>query len=157
MVSITPARRLGRRMDHLLVDRSFFAWTHRVLGVISGCTCVITAIATHRLLFHRVLSLWIMRGAGGASALVFFMAALPFVVSYSSNIERVDEKMTRTLVFATGLVGISIIADGLTVLILLDDYPAVVLAALYGGQAVVLVGLGQLTLGRDPDSDIVGW
>jgi hypothetical protein len=98
-----------------------------------------------------------MRGAGRASALVFFMAALPFVVSYSSNIERVDEKMTRTVLFAIGLVGISIFADGLTVLILRDDYPAVVLAALYSGQAIVLVGLGQLTLGRDPDNDIVGW
>jgi hypothetical protein len=59
--------------------------------------------------------------------------------------------------FATGLVGISIFANGLTVLILRDDYPAVVLAALYSGQAIVLVGLRQLTLGRDPDSDIVGW
>jgi hypothetical protein len=40
--------------------------------------------------------------------------------------------------FAFGLVGISILVDGLTVLILL--------AALYCGQAVVLVGLGHLTL-----------
>src|SRR5882672_8111996 len=118
MNDVTPARRLGRRMDHLLVDRSLFAWTHRVLGVMSGCTCVVAAIVTHRLLFHRSLALWFTRGAGSAAALVFFLAALPLVVSYSSSIELVNEKFTRTDLFALGLVGTSILSDAAVVLIL---------------------------------------
>ena len=144
-------------MDHLLVDRSLFAWTHRVLGVISGCTCVVAATATHRLLFHRSVASWFTRGAGSAAALVFFLAALPFVVSYSSNIELVDEKFTRTALFAFGLVGTSILADAAVVFILQSGYSALALAAIYCCQAIAYVGWGHLTLGRDPDSDIVGW
>jgi hypothetical protein len=157
MNDVTLARRLGRRMDQLLVDRSLFAWTHRVLGVISGCICVVVAIATHRLLFNRSLALWLMRGAGSAAALVFFLAALPFVVSYSSNIELVDEKFTRTALFAFGLVGTSILADAAAVLILRSDYSVLALGTLYCGQAIAYVGWGHLTLGRDPESDICGW
>ena len=109
---------------------------------------MVASIATHRLLFHRSLALWFMRGAGSASALVFFLAALPFVVSYSSNIELVDEKLTRTALFAIGLVGTSIFADAGVVLILRGDYSVLVLAALYCGQAIAYVGWGHLTLGR---------
>jgi hypothetical protein len=101
--------------------------------------------------------MWFMRGAGSAAALVFFLAALPLVVSYSSNIELVDEKLTRTALFAFGLVGTSILADAGVVLILRGDYSVLVLGALYCGQAIAYVGWGHLTLGRDPDSDICGW
>jgi hypothetical protein len=88
---------------------------------------------------------------------VFFLAALPFVVSYSSNIELVDEKFTRTALFAFGLVGTSILADAAVVFILQSGYSALALAAIYCCQAIAYVGWGHLTLGRDPDSDIVGW
>jgi hypothetical protein len=153
MIDVTAAQRLGRRMDHLLVDRSLFAWTHRILGLISGCTCVISAIATNRLLFHRGMALWFSRGAGSASAIVFFVAALPFVVSYSTNIDLVDEKFTRTALFAFGLVGISILVDGWTILIMQSEYSALVLGGVYFGEAIAYVVLGHVTLGRDPDSD----
>ena len=100
--------------------------------------------------------MWFMGGAGSAAALVFFLAALPLVVSYSSNIELVDEKLTRTALFAFGLVGTSILADAGVVLILRGDYSVLVLGALYCGPASAYVGWGHLTLGRDPDSDIGG-
>jgi hypothetical protein len=156
MNDLAPPQRLGRRMDHLLVDRGLFAWTHRVLGILSGCICVLSAIATNRLPIHRSVTGWYPRG-GGVSALVFLIAALPFVVSYSSNIDLVSEKIARTALFAVCLVGSSLFVDACTILILKGDYSALVLGAVYCGQAVAYVGLGHLTLGRDPDSDIVGW
>jgi hypothetical protein len=158
MSEITPPGRLGRRMNHLLIDRSLFAWTHRLLGVIAGCTCVITAISTQRLFFfRRGVTMWFSRASGIGSALVFFMAALPFVVSYLKNIELVDDKFTRTALFAFGLVGISLSVDALTVIVLRGEYSALSLMTLYFGQAVAYVGLGRVTLGREPDSDIFGW
>jgi hypothetical protein len=158
MSEITPPQRLGRRMNHLLVDRSLFAWTHRLLGVIAGCTCVITAISTHRLLFfRRGVTMWFSRAGGSASALVFFMAALPFVVSYLNNIELVDEKFTRTALFAFGLVAISFSVDALTIIVLRGEYSTLALVALYFGQAIAYIGLGRITLGPEPDSDIFSW
>lgn len=153
MSELTPPQRLGRRMDQLLVDQSLFAWAHRVLGIISGCTCVLSAIATNRLLVHKVPTLSYSQ-MGGVSAMVFFLAALPFVISYSNNIHLVDEKLTRTVLFAIGLVGTALVVDTWTILIFWSDHSALTLGAVYFCQAVAYIGLGHLTLGRFPVGDI---
>ena len=148
---------LGRRMDKLLVDRSLFAWSHRALGFVSGCTCVLTAISSRRLLFHHGVALWFSRGAGSASALVFFVAALPLVISYQSNIELIDDKFTRTALFAFELVGTSLLADGLAVYILRNNYSALLLGAIYFTETIIFLGMGHFTLGHHTDDDTLGW
>jgi hypothetical protein len=108
MSDLAVAQRLGRRMNHLLVDQSLFAWTHRILGFIAGSTCVITAIATTKFLHGSGFT----RGFGGSIvAVIFFSAASPFVVSYSSNFDLVDDKLSQTIGFAVCLVGISVLVD----------------------------------------------
>jgi hypothetical protein len=100
--------------------------------------------------------MWFSRSVGGASALVFFIAALPFVVSYLSNIDLVDEKLTRTAIFAFCLVGSSLLVDVSTVLVLRNEYSALSLGAVYFGQAVAYIVLGHLTLETVSGGDTFG-
>ena len=144
MTDLAIAQRLGRRMDHLLVDQSLFAWTHRILGFIAGSNCVLSIIATSKFL-PRGFS----RGyGGGLVAIIFFAAAYPFVASYSSNFDLVGEKLSETVWFAVCLAGISVIVDIGTVILCVDHYSRWWLLAAYLGQASVYVWLGDLMLDR---------
>jgi|SRR5258706_3332308 len=146
MSDLAVARRLGRRMNHLLVDQSLFAWTHRILGLIAGSTCVITAIATTKFLHGSGFT----KGFGGSLvAVIFFSAASPFAVSYSTNFDLVDDKLSQTIGFAVCLVGISVLVDLGTVVLFLSVYSRWWLLAIYLGQAAAYVQLGELMLGRN--------
>jgi hypothetical protein len=146
MSDLAVAQRLGRRMNHLLVDQSLFAWTHRILGFIAGSTCVIAALATTKFLHGSGFT----RGfAGGIVAVIFFSAAAPFAVSYSTNFDLVDDKLSRTIGFAVCLVGLSVLVDFGTVALFLSDYSRWWLLAIYFGQATGYVQLGELMLGRN--------
>jgi hypothetical protein len=85
MSDLTHARRLGRRMNHLLVDQSIFAWTHRILGMVAGSICAFSWIATHPYVTPHGMVLWIARYFRLIVPAVFFAAALPFVISYAAN------------------------------------------------------------------------
>jgi hypothetical protein len=146
MSDLAVARRLGRRMNHLLVDQGLFAWTHRILGFVAGSTCVIVAIATTKFLHGSGFT----RGfGGGLVAVIFFSAASPFAVSYSTNFDLVDDKLSQTIGFAVCLVGISVLVDLGTVVLFLSVYSRWWLLAIYLGQAVAYVQLGELMLGRN--------
>jgi len=133
-------------MNHLLVDQSLFAWTHRILGFIAGSICVIAAIATTKFLHGGGFT----RGyGGGIVAVIFFSAASPFAVSYSTNFDLVDDKLSQTIGFTVCLVGLSVLVDCGTVAFFLSDYSRWWLLAIYFGQAAAYVQLGDLMLGRD--------
>ena len=146
MSDLAVAQRLGRRMNHLLVDQSLFAWTHRILGLIAGSTCVLAMIATTKVLHRSGFT----RGFGGSIvAVIFFFAALPFVVSYSTNFDLVDDRMPRTIWFAVCLVGVAVLVDFGTVVLCIGSYSRWWLFAIYFSQAFVYVQLGELMLGRN--------
>jgi hypothetical protein len=146
MGDLALAQRLGRRMNQLLIDQSLFAWTHRTLGFIAGTTCVVATVATTKLLQGSGFT----RGyGGGIVAIIFFTAASPFVVSYSTNFDLVSDKFSQTLWFAVCLVGASIVLDLTTVVLCLGDYSRWWLLAIYFCQASAYVQLGQLMLGRN--------
>jgi hypothetical protein len=146
MSDLAVAQRLGRRMNHLLVDQSLFAWTHRILGFIAGSTCVLATIATTQF-FHGS---GFTRGfGGGIVAGIFFAAASPFVVSYSTNFDRVDDSLSQTVWFAVCLVGLSVLVDIGTVELCLSEYSGWWLLAIYFCQASAYVLLGELMLGRN--------
>ena len=146
MSDLAIAQRLGRRMNHLLVDQSLFAWTHRILGLVAGSTCVLAMIATAEFLHGNGFS----RGFGGSIvALIFFIAASPFVVSYAVNFDLVDDSVSQTIWFAICLVGLSVLVDCGTVAICVGHSSPWWLPAMYFGQAFVYVQLGELMLGRN--------
>src|SRR5258707_12455929 len=120
MSDLAVARRLGRRMNHLLVDQSLFAWTHRILGLIAGSTCVITAIGTTKFLHGSGFT----KGFGGSLvAVIFFSAASQFAVSSSTNFDLVDDKFSQTIGFAVCPAGISVLVALVTVVLFLTSYP----------------------------------
>jgi hypothetical protein len=141
------AQRFGRRMNHILVDRSLFAWVHRIFGTVAGCTCVFSAIVTHRITPHVWPSGSWQRGFSAVAAFFFIVAALPFVVSYSSNIDRVGASLLRTTLLGLSLALGSIAVDVCTFVAFRSDayWPAILL--LYFGQAAAYVLLGNLMLG----------
>ena len=146
MSDLAVAQRLGRRMNHLLVDQSLFAWTHRILGFVAGSTCVLAMIATTKFLQGRGFT----RGYGGSLvAIIFFFAASPFVVSYSTNFDLVDDRISQTAWIAVCLVGVSVLVNIGTVMLCFSDNSRWWLFAIYFGQAFVYVQLGELTLGRN--------
>jgi hypothetical protein len=152
MGTVALAQRLGRRADHLLRDQSLFAWTHRVLGMVAGSVCVLSAILTGHLQLHRI-SYWSQRAFSFRAALVFFAAAIPFVVSYTANRDFVDERTMRTFLFAATLVTIATVADTGTVLIFWSSTTLWALVAVYAAQAIAYVVLGRAILEHDPDRD----
>ena len=150
MSDLAVAQRLGRRMNHLLVDQSLFAWTHRILGVIAGSTCVLAMMATTKFLQGRGFT----RGYGGSIvAIIFLFAASPFVVSYSTNFDLIDDRISRTIWFAICLVGVSVLVDIGAVMLCISDTSRWWLLAMYFGQAIAYVWLGELTLRRNDQLD----
>ena len=126
-------------------------WAHVLLALIAGTTLVISAIASHRLLGHRGLAGWVGRGPGPFLAIAFFIPTLPYLISYKCNVNQVDERIGRTVVFAAILALTSLLADACTALFIRDDLFFSGLAALYVFQAVGYVWLGDRLLLRDDD------
>jgi hypothetical protein len=148
---------LGRRMDKLLVERSLYFWTHIVLGFLSGSACVGAAIISLGSQFPRGGALF-TRGGGGASvAIVFVLAALPYVVSYRRNINREAATTARAVVFFVGLVGISIVVNVAVVWILLTHYSALAFWLIYSTQTGAYLFIGNLLLEPGPDNDGFDW
>jgi hypothetical protein len=149
MSDLTLALRLGRRMNHLLVDQSIFAWTHRVLGVMAGTACSFSWIAIHpyRTPFGTVP--WIARLFTLITTVVFFGAALPFVVSYAANFHWVSQNTVRTALFVIAVVVIGVIADGITIAIFRCDASAFWLILVYLNQASAYVFIGKRILNNN--------
>jgi hypothetical protein len=144
-------RPLGHYIDRLFADRRIFVWTHLLLGLIAGVTCVISAVASNRLLAHRGVTTWLGRGAGTVVAIAFFIAALPYVISYYCNADQVDERIGRTVIFAAILSLTSLFVDACTVLFIRHDDFILGLGAIYTVQAIAYVWLGDRLLSRDDD------
>jgi hypothetical protein len=145
----SPLRPPGRYLDHLFTDRRIFAWTHLLLGLIAGVTCVISAIASNRLLAHRAVTAWLGRGAGTIVAVVFFVAVLPFVISYYCNADQVNERTGRAVIFAAILTLTSLLVDACTVLFVRQDDFVLGLGAIYTVQTIAYVWLGDRLFSHD--------
>jgi hypothetical protein len=145
----------GRDFDRLITDRRVFAWTHLLLGLVAGSTCVISAIASNRLLAHRGVTTWLGRGAGSIVAIAFFIAALPFVISYYCNADQVDERIGRTVIFAAILSLTSLLVDACTALFIRNDDFILGLGAIYAVQAITYVWLGDRLFSSD--DDLIGY
>jgi hypothetical protein len=142
----STSARLGRRVDHILLDQSAMAWTHRVLGFVAGCTLTFAMIATGHMKVH--LSWVAQRAFSARAALVFFVGALPLVVSYFENRNRVDDNVPRTIGFLWTVALVSVVADVIVVLSIAEGLWKI--GALYAAQAVLYVALGALMLPKDP-------
>ena len=146
MNDIAPAQRLGRRMNHLLVDQSVFAWAHRILGFIGGSTLVISVVAKSQFLHWTEFS----SGFGGSIvAVIFLPAAVPFVISYLANFDWVSERIGRMAIFLALLSAVALIVDAITVAIFVNAASWLWLFALYLGQASAYSVLGPHVLGVD--------
>jgi hypothetical protein len=136
-------------MNHLLVDQSIFAWTHRILGIVAGSICAFSWIATHPYVTPHGLVLWIARYFRLIVAAVFFAAALPFVISYAANFHWVSQNSVRSVLFATILVAIGAIADAVTIAIFRSDASGFWLILVFLNQASAYIFLGQMILADD--------
>jgi hypothetical protein len=145
---------LGRKMNHILVDRTLFAWLHRIFGTVAGCACVFSAIITETIVAHYWQTGTWRRGFSSLSAFFFFVAAMPFVVSYYFNVEKVGISILRTVLFGLILALSSVGVDAYSFGIFRDGASPIMLASLYVGQAVAYVLIGPLILddGRRGDS-----
>lgn len=150
MTDLARARRLGRRANHFLLDRSLFAWTHRALGVISGTVFVLAAIVSGHLSMSS-LQFRTQRSFSGRSAFLFFVAALPHLVSYSANRDFVDDRTRRTFLYAAGLVIVTGAANVAVVLAFSGGTTFWNLPAILFAEGVAFVVLGHLLLKHDPD------
>jgi hypothetical protein len=146
MSDLALPQRLGRRMTHILVDRSIFAWVHRIAGTVAGCTCVFSAIITQTIIPHVWPSGTWQRGFSALTAFFFAVAAAPFAVSYSFNIDRVGESLSRTAIFGVIMALSSIGVDACTFGIFHGDHALIMLAVLYFVQAGAYVLLGHILL-----------
>ena len=145
-------RQLGRYIDRWFTDRRIFMWTHFLLGLIAGTTFVISAIASHRLLGNRGLAGWVGRGPRPFLAIAFLIAALPYIISYNCNVNRVDERVGRTVIFAAILTLTSLLVDTWTAQFIRNDLFFFGLVSIYVIQTVGYVWLGDRLL--SPDDDI---
>jgi ABC-type multidrug transport system permease subunit len=148
----SPLRPTGRYLDRLFTDRQIFACTHLLLGLIAGVTCVISAIASNRLLPHRAVTAWLGRGAGTIVAVVFFVAVLPYVISYYCNADQVDGRTARVVTFAAIFSLTSLLVDACTVLFVRNDDFVLGLGAIYALQTIAYVWLGDRLVSHDDDS-----
>ena len=149
MSDLTLARRLGRRMNHVLIDQSIFAWTHRILGIMAGSICAFSWIATHPYIIPHGTVLWIERYFRLIVAAVFFAAAVPFVISYTANFHWVSQNSVRTVLFVTIVVAIGVIADGVTIAIFRSEASAFWLILVFLNQASAYIFVGQQILADD--------
>jgi hypothetical protein len=95
---------------------------------------------------------WVGRGSGVFIAIAFFIAALPYVISYNCNVNQVDERVGRAVIFAVVLAFTSLLVDTCTVLFVRNDFFFLGLVLIYIFQAVAYVWLGDRLLLRDSDS-----
>src|SRR5882757_298792 len=94
----------------------------------------------------RGLAGWVGRGAGPFLAIAFFIAALPYLISYNCNVNQVDERIGRTVIFAAILALTSLLIDTCTALFIGNDLFFSGLVAIYAFQAVGYVWLGDRLL-----------
>jgi len=149
MSDLTLALRLGRRMNYLLVDQSIFAWTHRVLGVMAGSVCSFSWIAIHPYRTPYGTVPWIARLFTLITTAIFFGAALPFVVSYAANFHWVNQNTVRTVLFVIAVVGIGMVADGVTIAIFRSEASIIWLILVYLNQAGAYVFVGKRILNNN--------
>jgi hypothetical protein len=147
MTDLTSSQRLGRRMNHILVDRSLFAWLHRIVGALAGCACVFSAIVTESVVARYWRTGTWRRGFSAECAILFAIAAFPFVVSYLFNVDRVSGSIRRTALFALALALSSIAVDAYTLVAFRGGVSLPLLAILYIGQSAAYVLIGRLVLG----------
>jgi hypothetical protein len=140
-------RRLGRKMNRILVDRGLFAWFHRIFGTVAGCACVLSAVITKTIVAHYWRSGTWSRGFSSESAFFFAVAAMPFAVSYYFNIDKVSSSIPRTVLFLSTMAVSSVGVDACSFGIFRNGASPTVLASLYIGQAAAYVLIGPFILG----------
>jgi hypothetical protein len=136
-------------MNHLLVDQSIFAWTHRILGILSGMFCGFAWIATHSFRTPLGSAVWLARGFPSLSAAIFLVGAFPFVISYSANFHWVNQSAIRTAVFTTLLLGVGVIAGVFYFAIFRNHFSSLLLIPVSLAQATAYIFLGERVLGTD--------
>jgi hypothetical protein len=147
MTDLTPSQRLGRRVNYILVDRSVFAWLHRIVGALAGCACVFSAIVTESVIARYWRTGTWRLGFSAECAVLFAIAAFPFVVSYLFNVDRVSGSIRRTVLFALILSLSSFAIDACTLAVFRNGVSPPLLVILYIGQSVAYVFIGRLALG----------
>jgi hypothetical protein len=147
MTDLTSSQRLGRRMNHLLVDRSLFAWLHRIVGASAGCACVFSAIVTDSIVARYWRTGTWRRGFSVECAVLFAFAAFPFVISYVFNVDRLSGSIRRTVSFALALALSSIAVDAYTLVVFRGGVSLPPLGILYIGQSLAYVLIGRFMLG----------
>lgn len=100
-------RRPSRYLDRWFADRGIMMWTHLILAMIAGATFVISATASHRLLAHGGLAGWVGRGPGPFLAIAFFIAALPYLISYKCNVNQAAINRSRLISIIGSLLSIA--------------------------------------------------
>jgi hypothetical protein len=151
-MGVQKSSRLGRRVDHVLVDQSVFAWTHRILGIVSGLTLVFAMIASGDLVLHRLT--WLSTHAFSyRAAFMFGVGALPLAISYFENRNRVDDSVPRTAIFLmlVGLVSFGV--DGLVVYLVDGSQSIQKVLLLFAAQAALYLGLGARVLNAGFDAN----
>jgi hypothetical protein len=93
------------------------------------------------------LGIWIV-AFSTAAAFFFFVAALPFLVSYFFNIDRVSASRSRTALLGFSLAVGSIVVDFGTFAAFRSDYWPAILAFLYFGEVAAFILLGRLIFGN---------
>jgi hypothetical protein len=156
MNDLALARRLGRRMNHLLVDQSIFAWTHRILGILSGTFCGFAWIATHSFRTPHGVAVWLGRGFPSLTAAIFLVGAFPYVISYSANFHWVNQSAIRTGVFTTLLFGVGVVAGIFYLAISRNHVSSLLLIPVSLAQATAYIFLGERVLGADHNIYIEG-
>ena len=83
-----------------------------------------------------------------------FIGALPLLISYFENRNRVDDNVPKTTAFLVVITLIAVAVDGgvLWLESAHDDFWKV--GALYAAQSAIYVGIGSLMLPGDSDSDV---
>lgn len=147
MSDLALALRLGRRMNHLLVDQSIFAWTHRIFGIVSGMFCGFAWIWTYSFKTPHGAAIWLGRGFPSLSAAIFLVGAIPFAISYSANFHWVNQSAGRTALFTTLLLGIGIIAGIFDLAILRNHLSSFLLMPVSLAQATAYIFLGEQVFG----------
>jgi hypothetical protein len=93
--------------------------------------------------------LWIFRYFRLIVAIVFFGAALPYVIFYSANFHWVSQNSARTVWFITMVFVIGVIADTVTVAIFRSEASAFWLVLVYLNQASAYIFIVQQILADD--------
>ena len=141
----TQAQRLGRRLGALLLEQRLFAWAHFALAIVAGLLCVLTAMVTYK---FGARGAW-PRGSGFFLWLAFFVASLPFMISYRVLASRVAEEPSRAWAFLAFLFVTSLAADALIFAVIRSSYSPYWLLLVFYGQTIAYVNVGQIMLGEE--------